>query len=87
MKIPLMAFALAALSFAPLAVQAKPIVKAVKTAPLVCPVTGEVIPSIKDAAGHSVYKGKTYYFCCAGCKPMFDKDPAKYVHPKMGKAK
>jgi YHS domain-containing protein len=46
---------------------------------LICPVTGEVISSISDAAGHSVYKGKTYYFCCSGCKPMFDANPAKYV--------
>jgi len=23
--------------------------------------------------------GKTYYFCCAGCKTAFEKDPAKYV--------
>ena len=48
-------------------------------APLVCPVTGETIASVKDAAGSSVYKGKTYYFCCSSCKPAFDKDPAKYV--------
>jgi Cu+-exporting ATPase len=46
---------------------------------LVCPVTGEKIASVADAVGSSVYKGKTYYFCCAGCKPMFDKSPAKYV--------
>ncbi len=46
---------------------------------LVCPVTGEKIASIKDAAGHSTYKGKTYYFCCSSCKPMFDKDSAKYI--------
>jgi len=26
----------------------------------------------------SDYKGNRYYFCCAGCKPAFDKDPAKY---------
>lgn len=50
-----------------------------KTVALVCPVTGEKIASIKDAVGHSTYKGKTYYFCCPSCKPMFDKDPAKYV--------
>lgn len=53
-----------------------------KTAPkicLVCPITGQKIASIKDAAGHSTYNGVTYYFCCAGCKPVFDKDPAKYV--------
>lgn len=50
-----------------------------KPAPLICPVTGEKIVSVKDAAGSSVYKGKTYYFCCASCKPMFDANPAKYV--------
>ena len=26
-----------------------------------------------------VYKDKTYYFCCKGCKPMFEKDPDKYL--------
>ncbi|MEI7576980.1 MAG: YHS domain-containing protein [Armatimonadota bacterium] len=26
----------------------------------------------------SDYKGNRYYFCCAGCKPAFDKDPEKY---------
>lgn len=26
-----------------------------------------------------IYEGKTYYFCCKGCKPMFEKDPQKYV--------
>ena len=25
------------------------------------------------------YKGKRYVFCCPGCKPKFDKDPAKYA--------
>ncbi len=27
----------------------------------------------------SEYRGKTYYFCSAGCKADFDKDPEKYV--------
>jgi uncharacterized protein len=27
----------------------------------------------------SFQKGETYYFCSAGCKQTFDKDPAKYV--------
>ncbi|MCA1597192.1 MAG: YHS domain-containing protein [Chloroflexi bacterium] len=48
-------------------------------APLVCPVTGDKIASIKAAAGSSIYKGKTYYFCCGGCKPQFDANPAKFV--------
>ncbi len=48
-------------------------------ADLVCPVMGNPIPSVEKAAGKSVYNGKTYYFCCTGCKPKFDKDPAAYV--------
>lgn len=44
------------------------------TAPLVCPVTGNKIALAKDAAGHEVYKGKTYYFCCPACQPKFDKN-------------
>ena len=46
---------------------------------LICPVTGDKIASVQDAVGQSTFKGKTYYFCCAGCKPRFDKDPAKFV--------
>jgi len=46
---------------------------------LVCPVMGNKIASVAKASGKSVYKGKTYYFCCPACKPMFDKNPAKYV--------
>jgi YHS domain-containing protein/uncharacterized membrane protein YraQ (UPF0718 family) len=39
--------------------------------------------------GHAEYrsfqKGKTYYFCSAGCKEAFDKDPGKYIaDPKRG---
>ena len=62
--------------FAAPAAKAKPVVKPIA---LVCPVTGESITSVKDAVGSSVYKGKTYYFCCSSCKPAFDKDPQKYV--------
>ncbi len=51
---------------------------AVKPAPIVCAVMGDKVPDVKTAA-FSVYKGKKYYFCCAGCKPEFDKNPAKYV--------
>ena len=57
---------------------AKPHTKAAQTA-LICPVTGDKIASTKAAVGHSTFKGKTYYFCCAGCKPRFDKDPAKFI--------
>ena len=44
-----------------------------------CPVMGSKIPNVSKASGKSVYKGKTYYFCCAGCKAKFDKDPEKYI--------
>ena len=47
--------------------------------PQVCPVSGSTIASATDAANSEVYKGKTYYFCCPMCKPLFDKDPAKYI--------
>lgn len=43
-----------------------------------CPVMGGVVKDPSTAAT-SVYKGRTYYFCCAGCKPLFDADPEKYV--------
>lgn len=47
-----------------------------------CPVKGDTIASQEKAAGKSVYKGKTYYFCCPSCKPKFDKDPDRYI-PKL----
>jgi Cu+-exporting ATPase len=37
----------------------------------------------KTAAGKSEYKGQTYYFCSAGCKKSFDKEPEKYVGKKQ----
>ena len=33
----------------------------------------------KRAAGSSPYLGTTYYFCSAGCKSRFDKNPAKFA--------
>jgi Cu+-exporting ATPase len=43
------------------------------------PVCGmDVDPS--QAAGQSVYKGQTYYFCSKGCKVAFDRNPEKYVN-------
>jgi YHS domain-containing protein len=37
--------------------------------------------TVEIAAAHftSEYHGKTYYFCAAGCKRSFDKDPNKYI--------
>ena len=37
-----------------------------------------------EAAATSDYKGKTYYFCAAGCKETFEKDPEKYAEKKKG---
>ena len=51
----------------------------VKIAALVCPITGEKISSVSAAAAHETYKGKTYYFCCPSCKPVFDKNPDKAI--------
>ena len=33
-----------------------------------------------EAAATSTYKDKTYYFCAAGCKTAFDKEPEKFVN-------
>jgi len=48
---------------------------------MICSVTGNKFEATKETL-YSVYKGKVYYFCCAGCKPMFDKDPEKYLNKK-----
>jgi YHS domain-containing protein len=40
----------------------------------------QVNPS--EAAGTSVYQGKTYYFCAVGCKQAFDKHPEQYVNAR-----
>jgi YHS domain-containing protein len=50
--------------------------KTVKQAPQTnCPVMGGTIN--KDI--YADYEGKRVYFCCAGCIPEFQKDPAKYI--------
>jgi len=43
-----------------------------------CPIMGEAIN--KDI--FTEYKGKKVYFCCAGCKEKFEKEPEKYI-PKL----
>jgi Cu+-exporting ATPase len=42
------------------------------------PVCGMTVDE-KRAAGTSVYQGKIYYFCNAGCKSTFDRNPAKFA--------
>jgi len=46
---------------------------------MICPVTGEVIKSVKDATAYQDYKGKRYYFCCPMCPPKFKADPDKFA--------
>jgi len=46
-----------------------------------CPVLGGAF-KIDEKTLHSEYKGKHVYFCCAMCKPKFDKDPEKYLKEK-----
>ena len=45
---------------------------------VVCAVTGETMLKSQVKATYE-YEGKTYYFCCEGCKEKFVKDPAKYI--------
>ena len=42
------------------------------------PVCGMEVDEAK-AAGSSVYRGLTYYFCSPVCKKEFDADPEKHV--------
>ena len=42
------------------------------------PVCGMAVDE-KKAAGTASYEGRTYYFCSAGCKSTFEKDPKKFV--------
>ena len=43
-----------------------------------CPVNGEEFVVAADTI-QVEHEGKHYAFCCADCKPSFDKDPAKYA--------
>ncbi len=43
-----------------------------------CPVSGEEF--VVEATSPKVeHEGKTYFFCCSGCKKKFESDPAKFV--------
>ena len=35
--------------------------------------------SYATASDYSDYKDTRYFFCCAGCKPKFDKNPDQYL--------
>lgn len=41
-----------------------------------------ICPVMKGAINKNLfteYKGKKVYFCCAGCKGKFEKEPEKYI--------
>lgn len=40
-----------------------------------CPVMGGAI----NKQLYTEYQGKKVYFCCAGCKEKFEKEPEKYL--------
>ena len=42
------------------------------------PVCGMAVDE-KQAAATASHEGRTYYFCSAGCKSKFEKDPMKYA--------
>ncbi|MEV6924778.1 YHS domain-containing protein [Dactylosporangium sp. NPDC051485] len=47
-----------------------------------CPVMAGnlVVKSVAEAAGlFRDYEGNRYWFCCAGCGPLFDADPKRYA--------
>lgn len=48
-----------------------------------CPVMAgtPVVKAEAEAKGlFRDYDGERFWFCCAGCGPAFDADPAKYAH-------
>ena len=47
------------------------------------PVCGMKV-KIEGAKNTTVHEGQTYYFCSAGCKQAFDKNPEKYVKSGQG---
>jgi YHS domain-containing protein len=64
-----------------MAVQPKPAVPVA----IECPVMkgNKVIISKATKEGmYADHNGRRYFFCCAGCKPAFKKNPAKYKAAK-----
>jgi len=66
---------------------AKPVLKvaaqsagggAAHAAEAIDPICGMSV-TVATAEHRSEYAGQTYYFCCAGCKHSFDKEPQRYV--------
>ena len=49
-----------------------------------CATTGKTIKKSEAKAAYE-YMGKTYYFCCEGCKNAFVENPEKYTQKKAEK--
>jgi len=49
-----------------------------------CPVSGETFQIDEDTL-FSTYKGRTYAFCCPGCKGDFKKHPARFARAPASK--
>ena len=43
-----------------------------------CPVSGETFV-VGASSPKTEHDGKTYFFCCGGCKKKFEAEPAKYL--------
>jgi len=43
-----------------------------------CPVSGEEFV-VEATSPKTEHDGKTYYFCCAGCKKKFEAEPGKFA--------
>ncbi len=48
-----------------------------------CAVNGKEFEKTDDTASFE-YKGKTYYFCCPGCKEKFVKNPEEFLNTEGG---
>jgi YHS domain-containing protein len=46
-----------------------------------CPVSGEEF-TVEATSPKAEHNGKTYYFCCGGCKAKFEANPAKFTTKK-----
>jgi YHS domain-containing protein len=49
-----------------------------------CPVCGMEIER-DEAAAQSTYEDQTYYFCSAGCRDEFEKNPERYAEQEVGR--
>ena len=51
-----------------------------------CPVAGEEF-TVKEKTVCTTHEGRHYCFCCADCKPDFEKNPAKFAENKSVESK